>query len=429
MSFHPQPSPLSTSSFPSDSMENLSSAKLIFSSQKQKKMTGKSSSSKSKNVGSDSEKSKEPKMSGAYIRDLVKQLSSSRTRDPSNIKVHENLEREGMLRNRNLYRNTRDGFFDQRPEKSNQPYKKQVRRRLHTSKPYQERLLNMAEARREIVTALKFHRAAMKQASDTQQQQQSESRPETLPVGPASSHQLSLQEEEAKLKSRRNPRIYASNSDRFSYSQGFRSPYSWPGPPPPLIQENLNLTLPSQTLGLNLNLQEFYYSDSTTSLYSSSSASTSSSSPPSSITTTTTTTKEIPLVGPPKSVAADVVEFGDYGLHHAMDDKEMAEIRSIGEQYQMEWNDTLNLVNSAWWFEFLKAMEITSSGDRKGDNFFNYPFDEAVEFPPWLNADGSCMQQVHDLCSDSYSYLEDPAALPCMDIEEMDGGVDGEWLA
>ncbi|KAL6501904.1 hypothetical protein OROGR_027037 [Orobanche gracilis] len=397
-------------------------------------MIGKSSSSESKNVGSDAEKPEEPKISGAYIRDLVKQLSSSRTGDPSNIKVHENLER-GVLSNRNFYKNTRDGFSDQPPEKSNQshrPYKKQVRRRLHTSRPYQERLLNMAEARREIVTALKFHRAAMKQASDKQQQQQSESRPETLSVGPASSHQLSLQEEEAKLKSRRNPRIYASNTDSFSYSRGFRSPYSWPGPPPPIIQENLNLTLPSQTLGLNLNLQEFNYSNSTTSFYSSSSASTSSSSSPtSSITiTTTTTTKEIPLVRPPKSVAADVVEFGDYGLHHAMDDKEMAEIRSIGEQYQMEWNDTLNLLNSAWWFEFLKAMEIPS-GDRKGDNFFNYPFDEAVEFPPWLNADGSCMHQVHDLCSDNYSYLEDPAALPCcqgMDIEGMDG-VDGEWLA
>ncbi|KAF8679295.1 hypothetical protein HU200_046077 [Digitaria exilis] len=39
--------------------------------------------------------------------------------------------------------------------------KKQARRRTHTSRPYQERLLNMAEARREIVTALKIHRANM----------------------------------------------------------------------------------------------------------------------------------------------------------------------------------------------------------------------------------------------------------------------------
>nr|VDC79144.1 unnamed protein product [Brassica rapa] len=46
-----------------------------------------------------------------------------------------------------------------------QTHKKQVRRRLHTSRPYQERLLNMAEARREIVTALKQHRASMRQAA------------------------------------------------------------------------------------------------------------------------------------------------------------------------------------------------------------------------------------------------------------------------
>ncbi|XP_066395304.1 uncharacterized protein [Miscanthus floridulus] len=46
--------------------------------------------------------------------------------------------------------------------------KRQARRRRHTSRPYQERLLNMAEARREIVTALKIHRA-----SSTRHQQQS----------------------------------------------------------------------------------------------------------------------------------------------------------------------------------------------------------------------------------------------------------------
>ncbi|KAJ0491796.1 hypothetical protein HanIR_Chr12g0567721 [Helianthus annuus] len=42
------------------------------------------------------------------------------------------------------------------------PHKKQVRRRNHTNKPYQERFLDMAEATREIVTTIKFHRASMK---------------------------------------------------------------------------------------------------------------------------------------------------------------------------------------------------------------------------------------------------------------------------
>ncbi|RLN35014.1 hypothetical protein C2845_PM03G12810 [Panicum miliaceum] len=50
--------------------------------------------------------------------------------------------------------------------------KKQARRRTHASRPYQERLLNMAEARREIVTALKIHRATMRQQPCTYQHQE-----------------------------------------------------------------------------------------------------------------------------------------------------------------------------------------------------------------------------------------------------------------
>ncbi|KAL7122271.1 hypothetical protein ACP275_01G034800 [Erythranthe tilingii] len=404
-------------------------------------MRGKSSSSKSKNGVpeiSKSEKPKEPHLSGAYIRSLVKQLSSSRTKDSSSSKEPDELEGDRI--------STCDGFSDQKQEKSQPPqqHKKQVRRRLHTSRPYQERLLNMAEARREIVTALKFHRAAMKQAGENQpqqQQQQIESRPEI--------HQLSTQEQEAKSKSRRNPRIYASNSPTSNnFPPGYfenlpyhPSPYSWPissiaqppppPPPPPLqppyIQENLNFILPSQTLGLNLNLnlQDFNNMDSTfyytannhSSIYSSSTPSTSSS-------PFSATTDEIQYTGVPP---AEVAEFGDSGLHHAMDDDEMAEIRSIGEQYQMEWNDTLNLVNSAWWFKFLKAMEISPENQEEGGHrdFLNCPFDEAVEFPDWLNANESCLQHVNDFCSDNY--FQDPA-LPCMEIEEIEG-MDGDWLA
>lgn len=96
-------------------------------------------------------------------------------------------------------------------------------------------------------------------------------------------------------------------------------------------------------------------------------------------------------MGPPASVA----EFADSGLHPSMDDKEIAEIRSIGDQYQMEWNDTLNLVNSAWWFKFLQAMEITPENQSGED------------FPSWLNANDGCLQHVSDFCSDNY--FEDPA--------------------
>ncbi|XP_057799385.1 uncharacterized protein LOC131015144 isoform X2 [Salvia miltiorrhiza] len=356
---------------------------------------------------------------------LVKQLSSSRTKDSSNP----SLEGDGNSSSESLFGSSCDGFSDQKQEKfppPPQPHKKQVRRRLHTSRPYQERLLNMAEARREIVTALKFHRAAMKQASERQQQMEISSETQLFE---SPSHQFSLEQED-KLKLRRNPRVHASNSllpDKFpsGYLDNFsHSPYSWSvspiASPPPPVHENFNFTLPSQTLGLNLNLQDFNNLDSTfhcstnpSSIYSSSSPSTSSS-------PLSATTQEILCMGAPASVA----EFGDSGLHPVMDDKEIAEIRSIGDQYQMEWDDTLNLVNSAWWFKFLKAMEITPE-NQSGEDFTNYPFDEVTEFPAWLNANDGCLQHVNDPCSDNY--FEDPA-LPCMDIEEMEV-MDGDWLA
>ncbi|XP_047968300.1 uncharacterized protein LOC125212241 isoform X2 [Salvia hispanica] len=374
-------------------------------------MRGKSSLSMSKNGGVETERLEtlnEPHLSGAYIRNLVKQLSSSsssRTKESSSSSLEG--DGDGNSSNGSLFGNSCDGFSDQKREKSPpppQPHKKKVRRRLHTSRPYQERLLNMAEARREIVTALKFHRASMKKASEQQLLQQ-------------------------KMEVRRNPRVYASNSlipdrfpgsylDNFSHPPRFSSPYSWsvsPIPPPPLVQENFNFTLP-QTLGLNLNLQGFNNLDSTfhcstnhSLIYSSSSTSSSSPSP-------SATTEEIQCMEPPASVA----EFEDSGLHPVMDDKEIAEIRSIGDQHQMEWDDTLNLVNSAWWFKFLKEMEITPENQSVQD-FVNYPFDEVMEFPAWLNT----AEHGNDFCSDNY--FEDPA-LPCMDIEEIEG-MDGDWLA
>ncbi|KAL2544706.1 uncharacterized protein Fot_13939 [Forsythia ovata] len=121
------------------------------------------------------------------------------------------------------------------------------------------------------------------------------------------------------------------------------------------------------------------------------------------------------------AVAESSLPEMDLDLHPAMDDKEMAEIRSIGEQHQMEWNDTMNLVTSAWWFKFLKAMEISPEEKTEDYGLFS-PFDEVMEFPAWLNANESCL---NDYCSDDY--LQDPA-LPCMEIEEIEG-MDGDWLA
>lgn len=97
------------------------------------------------------------------------------------------------------------------------------------------------------------------------------------------------------------------------------------------------------------------------------------------------------------------------GLHPAMGDEEMAEIRSIGEKHQMEWNDTLNLVTSARWFKFLKTMETTPERkEETGEDDGFHPFDELMEFPSWLNANESCLLQQHleDYCSEDYS--QDP---------------------
>ncbi|XP_022862273.1 uncharacterized protein LOC111382504 [Olea europaea var. sylvestris] len=285
---------------------------------------------------------KKTHLSGSYVRTLVKELTSSRTKENKSSGVE-----VSSFSNQNSAKNGEG--FDEKP-------RKQVRRRLRT-RPYQERLLNMAEARREIATALK-----------------------------------------------RNQRIYATNStSNFSYCSSGPD-YSWPvspvpPPPPTTFQENINISLPNQTLGLNLNFQDFnnldatpYYITTTPpSLFSSSSASASSSSSPP-LSAAAATTFETPRMAP--MVAESGVPEMELDLHPAMDDKEMAEIRSIGEKHQMVWNDTMNLVTSAWWFKFLKAMEI--SPEHKTDDYgLVSPFGEVMEFPDCLN----------DSCS--YDYLQD----------------------
>lgn len=261
---------------------------------------------KSENGGGENER--QPYLSGAYIRSFVKQLSSSRSMREK--ESSEERERSPMMEQ------------DPAPAK---PHKKQVRRRLQTRKPYQEKLLNMAEARREIVTALKLHRASMKEATQNQQHQ--------IPSPP---------DFQTEQKSRRNPRIYASNAevDNFSETNAFYSPnfYSWPipsappPPPPPLpvFQDSLDFVLPTQALGLNLNLQDFISAPSS-SIYSSS---TSSSPPPA------------------------------------------AEIRSCGDER----------------FEFLNC----GGEDEREEELVSSPFDEVMEFPPWLNANESCFHHVQD---------------------------------
>ncbi|KAF5726125.1 Hydroxyproline-rich glycoprotein family protein [Tripterygium wilfordii] len=374
----------------------------------------------------------EPQLSGAYIRSLVKQLTSSRSKSSMHPKDPECVDGDGVP-GQNLTQ-VREGINEtSQPQQPQQPqqHKKQVRRRLHTSKPYQERLLNMAEARREIVTALKYHRASMKQANEKQQQQQQQnSQPVQLSPSPFS-------DQEGKIKSSIYPSEtpnFSSYLDNFSYSAFSHPPppnFSWPvcSIPPPPVAENLNLALPNQPLGLNLNFHDFhnldtnlYHNTNNFSVYSPSSPS-SSSSPPISY-----ATKEVPSVAISHNLGpAPVSEsYGGGHLHPVMDEEEMAELRSIGEQYQMEWNDRMNLVTSAWWFKFLTSMELEPEKVKPEEDDGYHPFDEIMEFPAWSNANESCLHQhFDDGCSPEY--FQDPA-LPCMDIEEIDG-MDGDWLA
>ncbi|ESW08909.1 hypothetical protein PHAVU_009G084600 [Phaseolus vulgaris] len=377
-------------------------------------------------------KLEQPPLPSAYIRSLVKQLTTSGTKVSVNPKDQNFVVNGGVSHGHNSkHGKVADAC---RATQSTQPqqHKKQVRRRLHTSRPYQERLLNMAEARREIVTALKFHRAAMKEASEQKQQQQKQTQEQQRRAS------VSLRpDQDVKFKSRRNQRIYPACTSNFSgykddlsYSCLSQPPpsvpkfYTWPSAspitPPHLMAENPNFILPNQTLGLNLNFQDFNNLDATFLLNNSSSSSNSSatsSSPP----------EELPSLGISQGEGfysmGDTVESNaatqvTVGLHTAMDDEGMAEIRSLGEQYQMEWNDTMNLVKSACWFKFLKNMENRAPEAKNGDDAY-HNFDQLLEFPAWLNE--SCLEQC------SVDYFQD-SSLPRMDIGDFDS-MDDDWLA
>ncbi|KAL8236803.1 hypothetical protein R6Q59_017884 [Mikania micrantha] len=231
--------------------------------------------------------------------------------------------------------------FGQQP----QP-KKQVRRRLHTSKPYQERLLNMAEARREIATALKFHRASMKHQQQQQQTAANHGYPQEM------------------SNSGRHPATATANH--------------WPTPPPPpLVQENLDLILPNKTLGLNLNFKDF--NNLYTSIYCN-----------------------------PIPVASSTAEVAVVNLERWC--------KSLGT------NEVVAEDNGK------KAVNCYEDDDDDDDDGYNLPFEQVMEFPPWLinaNENSSFQHLLDHHFSEKYS--SDPA-LPWMDIGEIEG-MDGEWLA
>ncbi|MQM21725.1 hypothetical protein Taro_054770 [Colocasia esculenta] len=385
----------------------------------------------------------EPQLSGAYIRSLVKHLSSSMPKGAMNPKPQDGAP----------------GVGDQRPEAQQEqqqdqkatPLRKQTRRRVCTSKPYQERLINMAEARREIVTALKFHRAAMKRASEQQQREdqqiikslQQEKPPQQVrpPPPPPSS-----QEPQRETTGRDNPSLYPSCGDNlnmlFSYldnpylpsTSNYPPNSSWPCDNSlaslPISGNLIDLTLPSRPLGLNLNLQDFNSIDINL-IYSGSSdppmlSSTSSPSYSHSVMSPMITSMPALAVPSASSAVLPIQTIEDMPkpaaacgrmLHPAMGDEEIAEIRSIGEQHDMEWNDKLSLDTTVWWCNLLETMEVSpqvqlQEASRRGGgegmvrNGGLGSSDEVMEMPSWL----SDQQQVADdyYCSE---YLQD-ASLP-----------------
>ncbi|KAG1366407.1 bromodomain-containing protein 4 [Cocos nucifera] len=400
----------------------------------------------------------ESHLSSAYIRSLVKQLSSSRSKAPAHPKSPNIVIGDGLSQDLAKHTQCTSEVQQQQsppPPPQSQPSKKQVRRRLHTSRPYQERILNMAEARREIVAALKFHRAATKQANEEQQQdhQQQKQEQDLTPSSALYPSPPTLEEpHQGLIDSRRNIRLYPPNYTYPYYHQypSF-SPFLHPSPvwaypsiPPPSIADDLDLPLPNQPLGLNLNIQGFnnldmsFCNNNTNNppiqpSPSSSCSSYSYSSPP------TMSGLEIPSILDVSPHASDVASdpISTIILHPVMDNEEIAEIRSVGEQYDMEWNDTMNLFTSIWWSKFLKNMEGSRNERITGaeeDRF--HVFNEFLDTPSWLSdgysgdiKDSYLLQQQQQM--DDYNPTEDylkDVALPCLDIGEIESW-DPEWLS
>ncbi|XP_078444514.1 uncharacterized protein LOC144713719 [Wolffia australiana] len=109
----------------------------------------------------------QPPFSGAQIRNLVRQLTAARPREPSSDALP--ISSVGSCIE----------ALEEATSPSPPLRRKQKRRRLY-SRQHQQRLINVAGARREIIAALKLHRSAMNLAKAE------------LPAHPASPLPISL---------------------------------------------------------------------------------------------------------------------------------------------------------------------------------------------------------------------------------------------
>ncbi|KAF3792269.1 hypothetical protein EJ110_NYTH00371 [Nymphaea thermarum] len=336
----------------------------------------------------DPERSKEePHLSGAYIRTLVKQLTTS-----SRPLKH---EAEASTKFSPAAKCNEAIDDAQQPQ-----VKKKVRRRSHTSKPYQQRLLNMAEARREIVAALKFHRAAMRQAETEAIAREFQDNSQVCPSANFNFPPLG---------------VAPSSSSSSSCSSLF--------PWVPSVDSGLNINLLSENPSINLNFHQqgipdpcFFMNngidnnDLMTSQILSSLPSPSifghknpieiapplSSIPVSGLSALNPPYTNNSLAKPPDFNQPIVSPSST-----AVDDEEiMAEIRSLGEQHETQLSGTTDLVNSAWWFRFLNSLDAKDDGIQgKMDGLF----DEFMEIPSWFK-DGRGNQGANPVASSSDDY-------------------------
>ncbi|KAH0452172.1 hypothetical protein IEQ34_019471 [Dendrobium chrysotoxum] len=309
----------------------------------------------------------EPYISSARIRSLVRHLSSSMPRSNVPVIVGDHTLPENSLNCPN-------------EDSMSRQTRKQVRRRLNTGRPYQERLMNMAEARREIVTALKFHRAAMKKASEQQQKEKL-----CQPTSPPSQKPTPILEEShfGLLMDTLKPNHIALN---YTQQSSYMSPFSYSSPswtypqftPPPFSDNLIKFTLPHQPLGLNLNFQSFNNVETPLFCYINNNNKSPVIQQPTSSSTSTSSSSS-------STAGMANLNLPDQTLHPVMGDKEMEEIRSISEKHDIEWNDMMNSVKTAWWSKFLKAMEADddSTVNREGDPF--QMFSEVMKIPALLS--------------------------------------------
>ncbi|XP_012704562.1 probable serine/threonine-protein kinase yakA [Setaria italica] len=393
-----------------------------------------SSSSKNNKV------QEQPHLSGAYIRSLVKQLSSSsaaRSKDHGTMgaKPHAQPQQEDQQQAQTA------------PPPQQQPHKKQVRRRLHTSRPYQERLLNMAEARREIVTALKIHRASMRQAKEQQQQQQQQQQLMQLQL--QQQQEVHLLQEQSQAATRASaPTSYGSYSDylynspfsHFTSPSSYSSPLTYQTPVAPLVNSEHNLDhlvpLPAQPLGLNLSFQGFnsFVGDDTKNSACSFDPPLLQPSPTSSYSVYSSPSVTMASHDLSAVTMENTSLAADASLHRVLDDEEMAAIYSIGEQHDIEWSDTMNLVTSAWWSKLLESIEDKGNASAHAGGAANTAEDPLVDMPGWFGdnfgheANEESSSDAPGMHLNDYYHHNVDVSLPGMDIGEIEGW-DAEWFS